>query len=93
MSCRLLVDVDEALLIDAPRQPPPTCLEFMFYALKILQVMQMDDQHPEYDPDLFIHFVGEVSKNLATMAGRTKVMYKGNTMAAKAMMALQVCGN
>lgn len=51
----------------------------------------MDDQHPEYDPDLFIHFVGEVSKNLATMAGRTKVMYKGNTMAAKAMMALQVC--
>ncbi|CAM9605672.1 unnamed protein product [Sphacelaria rigidula] len=54
-----------------------------------VEVMQMDDQHPEYDPDLFIHFVGEVSKNLATMAGRTKVMYKGNTMAAKAMMALQ----
>lgn len=51
----------------------------------------MDDTHPEFDPDLLIHFVGEVCKYLAMVAGRTKVMYKGDTLAARATLAFKVC--
>lgn len=53
----------------------------------------MDDQHPEFDPDLLTHFVGEVSKALATMVGRVKVMYKGETLTAKGTLAFKVRGS
>lgn len=53
----------------------------------------MDDQHPEFNPELLVHFVGEISKALATMIGRVKVMYKGETLAATATLAFKVCSS
>lgn len=51
---------------------------------------QLDDAHPEFEPDLLIHFVTEVSKALAAVAGRAKVMLRGHDLAARATETLQV---
>lgn len=50
----------------------------------------MDDGHPEFEPDLLIHFVTEVSKALAAVSGRAKVMLRGHQLAARANETLQV---
>lgn len=62
-------------------------MDFLCYTL---QVKQMDDMHPEFEPDLLIHFVTEVAKALAAISGKVKVMLRGDQLAARATETLQV---
>lgn len=57
---------------------------------EIRQVKQLDDHHPEFEPQLLIHFVTEVSKALAAVAGKAKVMLRGESLAEMATETLQV---
>lgn len=51
---------------------------------------QLDDAHPEFEPELLIHFVTQVSKALAAVSGKAKVMLRGHDLAARATETLQV---
>lgn len=52
---------------------------------------QLDDTHAEFDQDMLIDFVTDVSKALATVSGRTKVLLRGLHLAERATEMLQVC--
>lgn len=57
------------------------------------QVRQLDDAHAEFDQDMLIDFVTDVSKALATVSGRTKVLLRGLHLAERATEMLEVwCG-
>lgn len=51
---------------------------------------QLEEIHPEFDPNLLVHFVGEVAKSLATMIGCVKIMYKGDNVVQAANKAWKV---
>lgn len=51
----------------------------------------MDDTHAEFDEEMQIDFVTDISKALATVSGRVKVLLRGIHLAEKATEMLQVC--
>ncbi len=83
------------------RSPPPACLvgdnihacwiDGMGWDGIVQQVRQLDDTHAEFDQAMLIDFVTDVSKALATVSGRTKVMLRGLHLAERATEMLEVC--
>ncbi|CAM9373933.1 unnamed protein product [Ectocarpus sp. 12 AP-2014] len=54
-----------------------------------VEVRQMDDTHAEFDEEMQIDFVTDISKALATVSGRVKVLLRGIHLAEKATEMLQ----
>eukprot|EP00903_Cladosiphon_okamuranus_P017750 g16339.t1 len=54
-----------------------------------VEVRQLDDGHAEFDQDMLIDFVTVVSKALATVSGRTKVLLRGVHLAERATEMLE----
>lgn len=67
------------------------CLALTLALALALQVRQLDDGHAEFDQDMLIDFVTDVSKALATVSGRTKVLLRGLHLAERATEMLEVC--
>ncbi|CAN0109359.1 unnamed protein product [Ectocarpus sp. 8 AP-2014] len=54
-----------------------------------VEVRQMDDTHAEFDEEMQIDFATDISKALATVSGRVKVLLRGTHLAEKATEMLQ----
>ncbi|CAN0494355.1 unnamed protein product, partial [Ectocarpus sp. 12 AP-2014] len=54
-----------------------------------VEVRQMDDTHAEFDEEMQIDFVTDISKALATVSGKVKVLLRGIHLAEKATEMLQ----
>lgn len=57
----------------------------------VQQVKQLDDADAEFDAELLIQFITDIAKAVAAISGKTKVLLRGQQLAASATETLQVC--